>query len=311
MLRLSTNIHDQRLDGDLGRLPAELRRIADLGMDSVEIGLHGLDAIRCGRLDRNRAERFRGIVDDFPLTLTLHAPDNLDLMCDREGDLHRAVLESSLELCSAAGAELLVVHPGRWTTESDFGIKPPAWPDEALAADLAASEAEILRGFADAFPGTTIALENARPFLPYSPCTYAEFPDRLAAQVERIDRPNVGCCLDTGHLHMSSRLHGFDEARAALSLRERLVHLHMHDNFGRTGWWSEKTQTQMVPFGRGDLHMPPGLGDIDFAGVLGPLLDGWDGIAVCELRSRYGGELPGHLDGFRRILSSILLPEPA
>jgi len=166
-------------------------------------------------------------------------------------------------------------------------------------------EATAIRGLAMSFPRVTIAMENARPFLPHSPYTYAEFPWDLARQVERIDLPNVGICLDTGHLHMAARLHRFSETESVQQLLPRLVHLHVHDNFGRTGWWTEKTQTHQVPFGRGDLHMPVGLGDIDFETLLGPVLPSFDRLAVLELRGRYIGRLPEHLDGFRRMVSTL------
>jgi len=305
VLTLSTNIHDGRLDGSLAKLPGDLSRILALGLGGVEIGVHGTDAIRCGRLDRRRTSEFASILRDHPLALSVHSPDTLDLMARRDGALHLEVFRSCLEFCELAGARVLVVHPGRWVPETDFGVVEP-WrpgPDEALEALEA--EAETIRRIAAEFPNVVVALENARTYLPYSPYAYAEFPDRLAEQVDRIGLPNVGICLDTGHLHMSSRLHGFPESEGAARLAGRLAHLHVHDNFGRTGYWTEKTQTHQIPLGRGDLHMPPGLGDIDYALVLGPLLAGFDGIAVCELRGRYLDGLGGHIAAFKAMMERI------
>lgn len=305
MLTLSTNIHDGRLDGSLAKLPGDLSRILELGLGGVEIGVHGLDAVRCGRLDRHRTSEFVAILRDHPLALSVHSPDTLDLMARRDGALHAEVFRSCLEFCELAGARVLVVHPGRWVPETDFGVVEP-WrpgPDEAL--DTLEAEAEIIRRIAAGFPGVVVALENARTYLPYSPYTYAEFPDRLVEQVERIGLANVGICLDTGHLHMSSRLHGFPESEGASRMAGHLAHLHVHDNFGRTGYWTEKTQTHQIPLGRGDLHMPPGLGDIDYTTVLGPLLGGFEGIAVCELRGRYLDGLGEHIDAFRRMMARI------
>jgi sugar phosphate isomerase/epimerase len=305
VLTLATNIHESRLDGDLQKLPGDLRRLCDLGLEGVEIGIHGLDAIRCGKVDVRRTAEFAAILRDFPLSLSLHAPDPLDLMSDRHPELHREVLRACLEFCEAVGAEMFVLHPGRWVSETEFPHREPWRPDQELAEEMMEREAATLRELALRFGEVAIALENARPFLPHSAYTYAEFPRDLARQVERVDLPNVGICLDTGHLHMAARLHGFSETEAVELLVPHLIHLHVHDNFGRTGWWTEKTQTHQVPFGQGDLHMPVGQGDIDFRGVLGPILPSYDRMVVCELRGRYGGRLPEHIDEFRRLISDL------
>ncbi|MCB9496701.1 MAG: sugar phosphate isomerase/epimerase [Fibrobacteria bacterium] len=312
MLTLSTNIHDARLDGSLAKLPGDLSCAVELGLGAVEVGVHGLDVIRCGRLDLRRTREFRNLLDDHGLRLSVHAPDTLDLQARRELDLHRSVLHACLEFCALTRGEVLVVHPGRWVAETDFGVLPPALPGEQERLERLEEEVRLLREAADAFPEVRIALENARPYLPYSPYCAVEFPDRLLDLVLRVDRVNVGICLDTGHLHMTSRLHGYVESDAARLLAEHVIHLHVHDNFGRTGNWTEKTQTHQVPFGRGDMHMPPGLGDIDFEAVLGPVLrDGFDGMAVCELRGRYLGDLPDHIGAFRRLMEAVQLRQTA
>lgn len=308
MLTLSTNLHEARLDGSLAKLPGDFERAVAMGLGAVEVAVHGLDAIRSGRLDRARATDFLAIFRHFPLRLSVHAPDALDLMAERDHEVHTALLEACLEFCDIVGADVLVVHPGRWVTESDFGIATPWRPGPDEAQDRMEREAVLVRDAADRFPSVGIVLENARPFLPYSPYTYAEFPDQLLRQVERIDRPNVGACLDTGHLHMSSRLHGFSEVDAVRGLAPRIRHLHVHDNFGRTGYWSEKGQARQIPLGRGDLHMPPGLGDIDFESVLGDVLPGFDGMAVCEVRERYQYGLVEHIALFRELMERLATP---
>jgi sugar phosphate isomerase/epimerase len=60
--------------------------------------------------------------------------------------------------------------------------------------------------------------------------------------------------------------------------------------------------------GRGDLHMPPGLGDIDFEGVLGSVLPGFGGMAVCEVRERYQYGLAEHLEVFRELMRRLSTP---
>ncbi len=54
--------------------------------------------------------------------------------------------------------------------------------------------------------------------------------------------------------------------------------------------------------------MPPGLGDIDFEGVLGSVLPGFGGMAVCEVRERYQYGLAEHLEVFRELMRRLSTP---
>lgn len=55
----------------------------------------------------------------------------------------------------------------------------------------------------------------------------------------------------------------------------------------------------------GDLHMPVGMGDIDFERLLAPILPSFDRMVVCELRGRYSVRLPDHIDGFRHMIKNL------
>lgn len=65
-----------------------------------------------------------------------------------------------------------------------------------------------------------------------------------------------------------------------------------------------------MPFGRGDLHMPPGMGDIDFAALLGDLLPDFSGTVVCELRGRYLARLEDHVAAFKALVVDLLRETP-
>ena len=202
-------------------------------------------------------------------------------------DLHLDVLKASLEFSSLIGAECMVYHPGRFLAEEEFAIRGPhsVNPDEKRR--LMELEAEILQRVADAFPHVTIGMENARPYLYHSPYCYAEFPQKLVQQIKCINRPNVGMTLDFGHLHLSANFYGFDEGEAVAQAASDIVHCHVHDNFGRSVYFSEKQQTHQLPFGRGDSHMPVGWGNINFKDLFSHFITDYRGILVCELRSRY------------------------
>ena len=152
---------------------------------------------------------------------------------------------------------------------------------------MLALEAETLRLAADAFPEVTIAMENARPYLHHSPYCYAELPSNLAAQILTINRPNVRMTLDFGHLHLAAGFYDLDEREEVRLLAPLIAHCHVHDNYGRSIYYWEKNQAHQIPFGRGDSHMPVGWGNIAFADLLNEFIEDFNGLLICELRSRY------------------------
>jgi sugar phosphate isomerase/epimerase len=70
--------------------------------------------------------------------------------------------------------------------------------------------------------------------------------------IDQINRPDVGINVDTGHVF----LFGGDPAQSIRDVGHRLVTTHLQDNFGEN-----------------DDHQPPGMGYIDWRGVLQALVD--------------------------------------
>jgi sugar phosphate isomerase/epimerase len=287
MLNIGSNINEMRIDGSVRAFQSDLSSFQEFGLTAAEISIHGLDAIRNGRLDRHRAAEISSIMADFPFRYSAHAPNPLNLMDRHYRTLHRDVLHASLEFAAEAGIGVLVYHPGRFLVEEEFAVSGSINLKEGEQQQLLESEAMLLQEAADSFPGVTIAMENARPYLYHSPYCYAEFPARLKQQIERIDRSNVRMTLDFGHLNMAScfyNLNPVDEVRSCASL---IAHCHVHDNFGNPVNYAEKNQMHQLPFGKGDSHMPVGWGNIPFDDLFPAFIDGYTGILICELRSRY------------------------
>ena len=88
-------------------------------------------------------------------------------------------------------------------------------------------------------------------------------------------------------------------------MRLHIGHTHIHDNFGKVIFHHEKQQTRLVPFGRGDSHMPVGWGEIPFENILSTFIDGYEGMFMMELRGRYFDNLPESRDNLMAILASI------
>lgn len=287
MLRIGSNISEVRVDGQLENMRRDLDAFLNFGLTAAEIGVHGTDVIRNGKLDSRRLSEIVKILADYPFAYSVHAPNPLNLMDEDDFDLHVDVMRASLEFSQAVSAEALVYHPGRFQVEESFGPLGKVEVPVSRQQQLLELEAEVLRNFADEFPDQVIAMENARPYRFHSPYCYAETISDLKAQVDRIDRSNVGITLDFGHLHMSSKFFGFDEISAVRDIVPLIRHCHVHDNFGGAVYHTEKQQTQQIPLGRGDAHMPVGWGEIDFYTLFDLFLLDYKGLLIAELRSRY------------------------
>ncbi len=305
MLRIGSNINEVRVDGNLGALQRDLNAFAGFGLTAAEISVHGLDAVKNGRLDRRRTAEIVKILDDYPFTYSTHAPNPLNLMDRRCPEMHRDVLLASLEFTAAIGAPCMVYHPGRYLAEEEFAVRGPLSLPANERQALLEQEAELLREAAGSFAATTIAMENARPYLYHSPYCYAEIPRDLADQIERINRDNVRMNLDFGHLHLSARHYGLDMVAETRRVAPLIAHCHVHDNFGDSVYFNEKIQTHQLPFGRGDSHMPVGWGAIPFRDVFAEFISGYNGLLICELRSRYFERTGEAKDNLTEILAEL------
>jgi sugar phosphate isomerase/epimerase len=126
----------------------------------------------------------------------------------------------------AAGGNCLVVHPG--------GLS-----DMSVAEQRRSALVSSLRTLADHAAGTGVVLcvENMPPGV-HPGSRMAD----LAAIVDEVARAEVGLALDTGHAYLVDSP-GSETRAASGSLRTT----HVHDNNGRS-----------------DVHLPPGLGTIDW-----------------------------------------------
>jgi sugar phosphate isomerase/epimerase len=303
MLSIGSNINEIRVDGSLTALKNDLDAFLGFGLNAAEITIHGLDLVRNGRCDMKKALTVKSMLNDFPFRISAHAPNPLNLMDTALPDLHRDVLLASLESASIIGAECLVLHPGRFIAEEEFAVRKSSLLTPSEKQALLDHEVRVLTEAADAYPEIIIAMENARPYLHHSPYCYAEKPDELIRQIRRINKPSVLMTLDFGHLHLSSRFYGFDELESVKNAAPYIAHCHVHDNFGRSVYPTEKIQTHQIPFGRGDAHMPVGWGDISFDSLFSPFITDYRGILICELRSRYFDSTGEAAETLRAILT--------
>jgi len=285
--KIGSKIDEIRIDGNLNFFRRDLDCYAGLGLEAVEIPVHGLDLIQNGCLNEKRLKRVLEILRDFSFEYSVHSPNPLNLMDQWASELHVSVFRASLEFTRAIGSKILVYHAGRFIPEESFPISNNHGISKDEALRLMETERQSLTQLAEQYPDIIICIENARPYLFYSPYCYSERIDILQEQVEAINLSNVRINLDTGHLNMAAHFYQFDPVAAVDRVHGLIAHTHLHDNFGGTIYPHEKIQTHQIPFGRGDAHMPVGWGNIPLAEVLAAYLPSYRGMLMMELRSRY------------------------
>jgi sugar phosphate isomerase/epimerase len=302
---IGTKVDEVRIDGQMDRLVSDLTSIRDMGIQAVELPVQGLDAILNGDLSPRRMDEVTAILKDFNFAYSVHGPNPVNLMDQDDPDLHARVLAAALAFAREVGAKCVVYHGGRFYPEEQFNRNSPRDMTAKEKEKLLDQEARWLDTLSHEYPDVFIAVENARPYTTASPYGYAEFMDHLRDQILKVNRPNVKINLDFGHLFMSSNFYGFDMLEATESVKDLVVHTHIHDNFGGTVHHWEKQQTHQLPFGLGDNHMPVGWGCLPIKEILEILLPEYEGLLMMELRSRYFKDIPISKTNLTHILSNI------
>ncbi len=270
----------------LKNLSKLLEFIEKIGYRAIEISPNDFDLIEYGNINEKFLKEIIKTIDVFEFERCIHAPIRLNLFNMEQRDIHEKVLISSLEICKEFDSKLLVYHPGRYVDNVEFSRigKPKISQEEKK--ELMEMEKEKLISIARRYPDVTIAIENQRPYLEYSPYSYGEFIDELITQVKMINQKNVKIALDTGHLNLSSKYHNFDIIKAIKDVRPYTSHIHLQDNHGITNFYTEKDKAEMLPFGRGDEHIVPGRGNFPFKEFF-KIFSEYNEIFTIELSSRY------------------------
>jgi sugar phosphate isomerase/epimerase len=281
-------------------IAAELVYFQECEFDIVELSVHDVDVMFNGRLHPARLDAIAALVRQFDFSYTVHAPDRLNLAFGSDPDLEKDVFAASLEFCAATGSRLMVYHSGL-SAFAWMRLPGSQWPDQEQMRRGQEAEAKALQTLLPmaARHGITVAMENmnltgyetarlhqaglpASALRDYFPSL---FPSELIEQLRRVDHPNLGLTFDFGHLYTAARACGIDYLETIKEAAPYIRHLHVSDNFGRPeGPFSGPREKNT--HGEGDLHLPPGWGDIPFESALA-LLSDYSGAMVLELRDRY------------------------
>ena len=292
IMGIGINADSTRVNGQLSVLQEDLEKFQAAGFGWAEIAAHSLDVIIHGELRKERLQEVKKLLQCFDLRYTLHGPDPVNLMDPHYGGLQEKVLRCCLELGAEIGASVLVYHCGG--VPKEMLLKAFAQDRRELAElslDLQRQEQEALRRLGDRARelGLTFCVENSL-YIPYAFQDQVRFSgariDHLVSHVKEIDHANVQICFDVAHGHISANALGFDLAEGLRLAKPYIRHLHLHDNFGLPNVPTASKTIDNLPLGFGDLHMPPGWGNIPYDKLAADLKD-CQAVALVELDPRY------------------------
>lgn len=289
---IATGFNAASTNGEMQSLETDLRALADIGVDTVELGVTTLDLIAGGRIIKDRAERLVALAKQFNFRYTVHGLVSSNFMdpatCRYQIDAAKALVE----ICDRIDARILVQHGGCLRAEQIF---------DRAAADLREREALLeLAEFARPY-GVRIALEN---IFTTEPGQYRQTPAEVAETVKAVNHANVVALIDFSHAYIESTYRGLNFREQIAAMAPVAGHLHLHDSFGRPqGFYKGYHLQENTAMGIGDLHMPLGWGDIDWEDIFSELdfLPGT--VAMMEIGARYRAEQPECLERARRLMA--------
>jgi sugar phosphate isomerase/epimerase len=278
--RIGINADSSTINGDTVILDKMLSVFSTVGFSHAEIPVHGLDCVINGILRPERLTDALRVLRKYPLAYTVHAPDQLNLADSAHPEIHTAALRSTIDFATEIGANIVVYH-------GSFLEKGSAEAREAAKGQWAA-EIDRLGAIADyaANRGVSVAVENIFR-QGQGEISYRTDPRELAAVISAVKSESLGICFDFGHAWISSSELGFTMKEALVAVMPRLLHVHIHDNFGKPSTGTAKAIDMMFQ-GAGDLHMPPGWGTIPYETLFPLFTPEFKGIYMLELRPRFG-----------------------
>ncbi len=279
-------------NGEFAQLEADMRANADMGVDTIEIGVTALDLIAGGRIISERHEALVALTKQFGFRYTVHGLVSSNFMDPITQRYQIDAAKALVEVCNSIGSEILVHHSG--------SLRADAIADWAGADER---EREALTELADfARPhGVRIALEN---IFTTEPGQYRQTPSEVAATVKAVDHSNVVALIDFSHAYIESTFKGLDFHAEIAAMAPVAGHLHVHDSFGRPqGFFRGYHVQENTALGIGDLHMPLGWGDIAWDRIFSDLTFLPDTVLMMEIGDRYRREQPESLKRARELLA--------
>jgi sugar phosphate isomerase/epimerase len=259
--------------------------VLDLGYTALEVSIDEADVIYDGRLNDRRLGHLLEALPRTGLRYALHAPASLDLRQAADHQTHLAIGRCCIEAAAALGAEVVVLHYEQFTGEASletlFRDSVLRLRDWAISHDL------------------TLTLENIE----------VERTDRVVEFISAHGENRLGLTYDVAHDWLASHRFGYGVEESARRAAPFCRHVHVSDNFGKFAelrlrafpLYKTVPHRELLPVGRGDLHLPIGYGSIPFCQIL-TALKPYRGMIISEHRQdRYRREEPEITEQLRRL----------
>ena len=271
-------------DGEFLSLETDMRALADMGVDTVEIGMTSLDLISGGRIIEERAAALVALTGQFDFRCTVHGLVSSNFMDPATVRYQLDAAKALVELCDRIEARILVQHGGALRADQLH---------ERAGADVREREALTeLAEFAKPY-GVRVALEN---IFTTEPGQYRQTPSEVAGTVRAVNHPNVVALIDFSHAYIESTYKGLDFRAELRAMAPVAGHLHLHDSFGRPqAFYRGYHPQENTAMGIGDLHMPLGWGDIAWDEIIAELEVLPGSVMMMEIGRRYRREQPASL----------------
>lgn len=271
-------------DGEFQSFHDDLRALAEMGVDTVELGLTSLDLISGGRIIPERAQRLEAITSQFDFRYTVHGLVSSNFMDPVTKRYQMDAAKALVEVCDRVNARVLVQHGGCLRADQIA---------ERNGADEREREALVELGdFARPY-GVRIALEN---IFTTELGQYRQTPSQVAETVKAVNHSQIVALIDFSHAYIESTYRGLDFFSEIAAMAPVAGHLHVHDSFGRPqGFYKPFHPQENTAMGIGDLHMPLGWGDIDWDRIFSELTFLPDTVLMMEVGRRYRAEQPESL----------------
>jgi sugar phosphate isomerase/epimerase len=234
--------------------PAAIDIIGETGFDHIELWTE-YPNLSLDLVSEEEIEQIRQRIERFGLSVSVHAPiRDINLSSSNYGIRKESVrqVNDATRFASKVGAPIVVIHPGRRTTEKD----PLDWTEGLLHESLI--ETARVAGEEDII----LAMEN----MEVRRGEYVTTAESLMRHIEKVGSPYLRATFDVAHANTA----GGDPVTFYETMRDYVVHVHLSDNKGPGG----KTHSRV---GEGHVDFPRVLRCMRQAGYQGALvIEGYD-----------------------------------
>ncbi|WHA44047.1 TIM barrel protein [Agrobacterium larrymoorei] len=289
---IGTGFNAGSTDGEFASLEEDLRALAEIGVDTVELGLTSLDLIAGGRIIEERADRLVALTQQFDFRYTVHGLVSSNFMDPATCHYQLEAAKALAIICDRIDARILVQHGGC--------LRPDQLAERADADGRERDALHELAEFCKPYR-VRIAFEN---IFTTEPGQYRQTPTELAQTVKMVGHPNLIALIDFSHAYIESTYRGLNFIEELRAMAPVAGHLHVHDSFGRPqAFYKPYHLQENTALGIGDLHMPLGWGDMDWEMIFSELTFLPDTVLMMEIGRRYRAEQPGSLAKAKEIMA--------